>query len=170
MALSRNTVLGIGFGIFGASLIMASGPIGVAFGAALLYSALLAATITAMLHLATLTPSNSTVVVGRPAPTVSFWPSFFHRPFAGVTSFFRPAHPTTTVRTATPRGHVPPATRTHTQSFHPAGSTAGAPRTSTTTSRGFTPSYGSTSRSPSFSHSFTPSVGSSHTRTFVPRR
>lgn len=73
MALSSSTRVGIALSVFGASLILASGPGGLAFGAALLTSLAIVATVAAVASLS-------------PRTHFGFWPVFglggiFHRPW-----------------------------------------------------------------------------------------
>jgi len=144
MAISRTTLAGIGLATFGASLLLASGPFGVAFGLACLYSVLAAAALASLVH-----------VAARPSSTVSvgFWPSIY-RPFTGLW----PAHS----RTFVPGGIRRPVAPTHTSTFVPGG-----------VGRTFTPARthtGAPSHTTTFVPTRTPSFTPTHTRTFIPRR
>lgn len=155
MAISRTTLAGIGLATFGASLLLASGPLGVAFGLACLYSVLAAATFASLIHLA----AGSNVTVG-------FWPSIY-RPFTGLWpthsrtfvpgGIHRPTHTSTFV----PGGVRTPTAPSHTRTFVPGGA-----------ARTFTPAR-THAAAPSHTRTFVPSAPSfapTHTRTFIPRR
>lgn len=75
MAISNSTRVGVALSIFGVSLMLASGPAGMAFGAAFLASLAIVATVAAVASLS-------------PRTHFGFWPSFgfggfFHRPWFG---------------------------------------------------------------------------------------
>lgn len=152
MAISRNTLMGIGVTAFGVSLIMASGPFGAAFGAAMLYSVLAAVTFASLLHLA----SSANVSVG-------FWPSF-HRPL--MRSFwpthsrtFVPSRPLSTHSRSFAGGHPVAPNRATSRSVHTRAFPA-APRT-------FTPAH--TMTTPTHTRTFVPAPtpAPTHTRKFV---
>lgn len=141
MAISRTALLTLGLGTFGAALMLASGPLGAAFGVALFTSLLIAAALTATVHL---TPWSSFHL--RP----SIWPS--HNLFGGLglhrplfSRHFAPSHTSTFVPGGVNRSFTPSynAASTHRNTFTGGGFSA-APRPA-------------------------PSFGASHTRTFIPR-
>lgn len=108
MAMNNSTRAGIALSVFGVSMILASGPAGLAFGAALLTSIAIVATVAAIASVS-------------PRTHFGFWPlgfgGFFHRPWFGSHS-----------RTFVPGGvHTPRSSffgggPSHTTTFRPAAS------------------------------------------------
>lgn len=138
MAISRNALLAIGLGTFATALMLASGPVGAAFGVALFSSLLVAAALTATVHF---TPWSSFHL--RP----SIWPS--HSLFGG---FHRPLF----------SRHFSPAP-SHSRTFFPGGVNKGYTPSYSAHRSAFTGGGFSAAPRPA-----APSFGATHTRSFVP--
>lgn len=165
MAISKNALLTAGLMTFGISLAVATGPYGLAFAAALLYSSIIALALTAVIYgiaegniQSNRGPTVVTPLVAPVVHTKQFVPAGGVRvlPTVGVT-------PTPVVHTKqfVPAPKAP--MQTHTRHFEPAAPTSH--------SRTFLPAAGlatTSSRAPTAPH---PATGAtSHTRTFIPRQ
>ena len=129
MAISKNALLSSGLATFGIALALASGPYGIAFGAALVYSSLIALAMTAIIYgisegnlnmrsnsrTPVTTHSRTFVPAGAPLPTVIVRPA----PVVQTRGFVSAVVPPPVAHTR----HFEPAQKppvAHTRHFEPA--------------------------------------------------